>query len=140
MKTTFHLTALLSIAFIASAALFSSCSGSQAEVNKFITSLNDYNQSIQQVNNVNELHEVNATFEANIQEFASSDVKLTDADRNAIIKTIGELGKTTNEKFAQLSPTGTKPLTDEQYNQRLQEFENAINSCQTLGDIVSIGL
>lgn len=134
------ITAFLSVAIIAIGSFIaSSCSKSQTEVNSFITSLNNYQQSIKQAGSAQELSEIDASFVAEVQKYSSSDVKLTEADREALTKAIGQLGETTNAKMGELSG-GKAPLSDEQLQQRLDAFKAAIDRCQTLGDVVTVGL
>lgn len=139
MKAKHFLTSLMAVGLIAIASLTSACSKSQTEINSFITSLNNYNESIRQANSAQELQEIDQSFVKEVSKYSNSKVTLTDADRDAIVKAIATLSQTTNEKIGQLSG-GTMPLNKEQLNERLAQFKTAIDSCNTLGDVITVGV
>lgn len=138
MKKTFK--SILSIAAVAIVALIAtSCSKSQAEVNSFITSLNNYEQSIKQANSAKELLTIDSSFFSTVSEYKDSKVELTDADRDAIAKALGSLGSTTNAKMGEFN-NGKAPLTEEQLQKRLNDWRTEMSKCQTLGEVVSMGI
>lgn len=139
MKTCRFIKSFLMVAIVAIAFVATSCSKSQTEVNGFISSLNEYGQNIKDANSAEELNEVNNAFVKTMQKYSESKVELTAADHEAIAKAIRSLGTITNEKFTELAG-GAAPLTQEQLDQRFDEFKTEIENCKTLGDVVNIGL
>lgn len=114
--------------------LMESCS--KSPVNEVVTAIDNYTLSVDNCTNMEELLELDAEFSQRMQPFTSSDYKLTDSEREAIIAASSRLGRAVNDKIQNLQGVAAEFDID----QREAEFADAINQSETLGEAVSIGL
>lgn len=133
------LVAVVAISTVVSSAIFSACSKSQTEVNSFVTSIDNYTESIRQANNPDELLTLDQQFAMEIEKYVNSKATLDQADRNAIMESIINLAKVNNEKSAKLKGVPVI-MSDSMLNARADEFRKALDKCNTLGEAVSMGL
>ncbi|MCM1292445.1 MAG: hypothetical protein NC111_01655 [Bacteroides sp.] len=129
------------ISFFAAAALtalaFISCSGSksQAEVNAFVTSMNNYSQSIAKATSPEEVIEIDGAFAKDISQYANSNAKLTAADREAIFKAIENYSTNVNNKFNELGLS----VSQEEVKANHDNLKAVIDTCTTLASVVKVG-
>lgn len=130
---------LMTLGVISAIGSLSSCSKIRTEVNGFVTSIDNYTESISRANSTDELFTLDRQFAIDIEKYLNSKAELTDADRDAIMEAIVRLAKENNKKSAELSGTPVA-LSDSLLKARADDFRQALDNCKTLGDAISMGL
>ena len=128
------LTLLMFVA-IALGAAATACSG-HTEVNELVGTLNEYAQNFDNVNTLEEFNEQMQQFNNATSNYAKSDVKIDQSDRDAILKAIDGFSASVNKSMSKL--LGVPVMTDEQRDQQMQILANDVANTQTLGELITI--
>lgn len=134
----FNRLSVISACLAVMTAYLASCSG-QSDVNAFISSMDSYAQNLEKANSLQEVSKLDHQYAATVSEYADSKTKLTDADRSAIMKAIVNLSTKANKKIGQLQGF-EQNISDSLLNARADEFRAAIDRCNTLGEVIRVGL
>lgn len=134
----FNRTSFITAGISALTAFLTSCSG-QNDVNAFVSSMDNYAQNIENASSLQEVSELDHQYAATASKYADSKTELTDADRAEIMKAIVNLSTKANNKIGQLQGLGQN-ISDSLLNARADEFRAAIDRCNTLGEVIRIGL
>lgn len=134
----FTRTSVFHACLLVLAALLTSCSG-KSDVDDFVSSMDNYAQSIEKAGSLKEVGELDRQYAATASKYAESETKLTDADRSAIMEAILNLSTKANNKIGQLQGI-EQNIPDSLLEARADDFRAAIDRCNTLGEVVRIGL
>ena len=126
---------LLMIVAIALGAADTACGG-HTEVNELVGTLNEYAQNFDNVNTLEEFNEQMQQFNNATSNYAKSDVKIDQSDRDAILKAIDGFSASVNKSMSKL--LGVPVMTDEQRDQQMQILANDVANTQTLGELITI--
>ena len=126
---------LLMIVAIALGAAATAC-GVHTEVNELVGTLNEYAQNFDNVNTLEEFNEQMQQFNNATSNYAKSDVKIDQSDRDAILKAIDGFSASVNKSMSKL--LGVPVMTDEQRDQQMQILANDVANTQTLGELITI--